>query len=291
MRLLITIPHFFGAAAPGQPNLSGRPALRQQRLSVLVATLSTLHQNFGRDAFALDHAGRRAVHVPPEPHHALDIVVCTSGPSHLLGELDAVRPLFRHHASDVPGPLLGFECHRMLAAARGGYDYYGYVEDDILVTDPMFFDKRRAFDNRFGTEALLQPNRYEALATGPVRKLYVDHRLHLDQTAAYQNPNDSPPLALEFAGRPIRFERTTYPAAGCFFLSAAQLDRWIADPRFGEIDTSFLGPLDSAATLSIMRRFRVYKPALGNAWFLEVLHGSPRWIPSVARDVPLVRDP
>jgi hypothetical protein len=110
-------------------------------------------------------------------------------------------------------------------------------------------------------------------------------------TAAYQDPGDSPPLAMDFAGRPIRFERTTYPAAGCFFLSAPQLDYWIADPRFGDTDSSFLSPLDSAATLSVMRRFRTYKPAPANAWFLEVLHGSPRWIPSVARDVPLVRDP
>ena len=42
-------------------------------------------------------------------------------------------------------------------------------------------------------------------------------------------------------------------------------------------DTSFVGPLESAATLGIMRTFKVYKPARENANFLEVEHYGRRF--------------
>ncbi|WP_157043808.1 hypothetical protein [Nitrobacter hamburgensis] len=43
---------------------------------------------------------------------------------------------------------------------------------------------------------------------------------------------------------------------------------------------SYLSSLDSAVTLSVMKTFRVYKSVLDQAWFLEVLHASPRCIGS-----------
>ncbi len=45
--------------------------------------------------------------------------------------------------------------HKLLRDARGQYDYYGYVEDDIAILDPLFFRKRLLFDAAFGPEALL----------------------------------------------------------------------------------------------------------------------------------------
>ncbi|MFP3276926.1 MAG: hypothetical protein RXR52_39290, partial [Paraburkholderia sp.] len=179
--------------------------------------------------------------------------------------------------------MLGFECHRLLLAARGRYDYYGFVEDDVVLTDPLFFRKRKLFDQRFGPEALLQPNRYEVSPTGPVHKLYVDYRLNPRVTVRYQDITDVPHLDMPFMESAVSFERTTYPSAGCFFLSAAQLDRWVESPNFLDGDTSYLSALDSAVTLSVMKTFRVYKPVLRDAWFLEVLHASPRWIGSVTR--------
>jgi hypothetical protein len=47
---------------------------------------------------------------------------------------------------------------------------------------------------------------------------------------------------------------------------------WAAQPYFLDRDTGFIGPLESAATLGIMRTFRVYKPANENANFLEIEH-------------------
>ena len=51
----------------------------------------------------------------------------------------------------------------------------------------------------------------------------------------------------------------------------AESDRTILMDRR---DTSFLGPLESAATLGILRTFSIYKPAPENAAFLEIAHAG-----------------
>jgi hypothetical protein len=283
MRVLITIPHFFDGGAARTDNRSRNATARGERLRALVATLASLHQAFGSTTFGLDHGERMVWPMTQAAPHALDIVLVTTGQSHLAGEIAPLQSLFRHIATNADPLRLGFECHKLLRDAVGRYDYYGYVEDDIVITDPLFLRKRRLFDRTFGPQALLQPNRYEASPSGPVHKLYVDYRLNPRVTARYQNVADAPQLAMPFLDETITFERTTYPSAGCFFLNDAQLALLIGSPHFLDGDVSYLSPLDSAVTLSVMKVFRVYKPALNQAWFLEVLHASPRWIGSVAQ--------
>jgi hypothetical protein len=198
-----------------------------------------------------------------------------------------LRPLYRHHPTTGDPLTLGFECHRLLREARGRYDYYCYLEDDIVIVDSLFFHKRRVFDHRFGPDALLQPNRYEVRPDGAVQKLYVDYHLTPVRTSSYQNVAEQPRLEMPFLDETIAFERTSYPSAGSFFLSSEQLAAWVAAPAFLDSDVSYLSPLDSAATLSIMKTFRIYKPVLEQAWFLEVLHASPRWISSASELVRL----
>jgi hypothetical protein len=282
MRLLVAIPHFFRAIDPNATNRSHRAEARDERLRALIATVASLHQAFGAGVYGLDHFNRAAWQAGSTEERVLDVVVCTTGGAHLLDEAPSLRAQVRHHPTNAEPLMLGFECHRLLSEARGRYDYYGYVEDDIVVTDPLFFHKRRLFDRAFGPEALLQPNRYEARPDGAVQKLYVDYHLTPARTAGYQNLADRPRLELPFLDGAVAFERSAYPSAGCFFLNADQLAIWAQSPAFLDGDVSYLSPLDSAATLSIMKTFRIYKPVLDQAWFLEVLHASPRWIPTVS---------
>ena len=281
MRILIAIPHYFGAGPEGFPSESTKPAAKRVRQNALAMVLTGLHQHFGADRYGLDHGAARVVRAASPATHHLDIIVCTAGKSHLLGELPALRPLYTHIEREVDPLLLGFECHKLLAERRGQYDYYAYVEDDVLVSDPSFFAKRRVFDKLFGPHALLQPNRYEASLTGPARKLYVDYHLGEHVTKPHQDLNDTPSLAMPYLDEIIRFERTTYPSAGSFFLNATQLAFWADGPFFLDGDHSYLSVLDAAATLSVMKSFRIYKPVLEQAWFLEVSHVSPRWIEDV----------
>jgi len=277
------MPHFFGEPIQDATNRSRLASARAERLRALVAAICGPHQALGTGAYGLDHGEAKAWRSVTSETDVLDIVVCTTGNAHLLDEIRSLHALFRHAPTDAEPMMLGFECHKVLRAARGRYDYYGFVEDDVVLADPLFFRKRKLFDDRFGPDALLQPNRYEFSPTSPVHKLYVDYRLKPHVTARYQDVTDMPHLHMPFLDGEVSFERTTYPSAGCFFLSADQLERWVEGPYFLDGDTSYLSALDSAVTLSVMKTFRVYKPVLQAALFLEVLHASPRWIGSVTR--------
>ena len=281
IRILLAVPHFFDKSGKDTTNRSRQGAAREERLRSLIATICSPHQALGTATYGLDHQHAKAWRMLPSPRVTLDIIVCTTGKTHLLDEIQPLQTLFHHYETSADPLMLGFECHKLLRDARGRYDYYGFVEDDIALTDPLFFRKRALFDRRFGPAALLQPNRYEASPTGPVSKLYVDYRLNPKVTAAYQNIREEPVLEAPFLDEVIRFERTTYPSAGCFFLSAEQLEVWTSGSYFLDGDISYMSPLDSAVTLSVMKTFRIYKPVLEQACFLEVLHASPRWIGSV----------
>jgi hypothetical protein len=287
MRILITIPHFFAGIQQDAVNRSHRAGARQERLRALITTLATLHQTFGSRVYGLDHLNRKAWQAAPPERTEIDVVIVTTGDTHLLDAIPALQSLYRHHQTAVDPLMLGFECHKQLREARGRYDYYGYVEDDIVLSDPLFFRKRRLFDRHFAPTALLQPNRCELKPDGPVQKLYVDYHIRPDLTAPYQDVRLEPRLELPFLDETIVFERTCYPSSGCFFLNAEQLEQWIAGPHFLDGDVSYMSPLDSAVTLSIMKTFRIYKPVLDQAWFLEVVHVSPRWIGAVTQLVQL----
>jgi len=56
------------------------------------------------------------------------------------------------------------------------------------------------------------------------------------------------------------------------------MSQWAARPEFLNRDTSFVGPLESAASFAVTRFFRAYKPARENAGFLEIRHLDNRYL-------------
>ena len=68
-----------------------------------------------------------------------------------------------------------------------------------------------------------------------------------------------------------------------FFLNARQMRHWVEQPYFLDRDWSFIGPLESAASLGIQRAFKVYKPALANADFLEIQHFGHAYLDMIGR--------
>lgn len=288
MRLLFVIPHYFKPKAGNVMNNSLRAAARGNRIAALSETIASLHRLYGQMVCGIDHSRAIAYQAVPTPRHDVDIIVCTLGDDHLLDELPLSRTLYRQAKAVCEPEMLGFAAHRVMAMTGREYDYYCYLEDDIGMVDPLFFVKRRLFDDAFGSQALLQPNRYEVQNSVCGFKTYVDYALHELLTSTYHDLSDQPALELPFLGENIRFERSSYPSAGSFFLNAQQFRHWVNSPAYTDWDTSFIGTLDSASILSIMKTFRVYKPVLDQGWFLEVTHLSPRWADTVGKGVPVV---
>jgi hypothetical protein len=276
MRLLFAIPHYFDATAGGEHgSLGGDPA---RRLGAFANCLATLRQQFGRPQCTIDIFRRTTYPTNKATAIRLDVVVCTTGEKHLLDRLQLGEGYYTHQPTTAEPRLLGFECHAALRDRLGDYDFYCYLEDDLLVRDPWFFVKLRWFAEQFGDEALLMPNRFEVARDQIVHKAYVDGPLRPAATAGFQDVAEMPTLEGEVMGQRVIFERTTNPHSGGFFLNARQMERFAAMPCFLDRDVSFIGPLESAASLGVMRTFRVYKPAAINGAFLEVEHPGAKFL-------------
>jgi hypothetical protein len=286
VKVLVTIPHFFNPAGGGAYGSTGPETDR--RAAVLGRTLTGLHQTFGpRQAFLLclekesqpeTGCNGKLARVNRQAAAQVDVVVCTAGNKHLLDKIPRLHPLFRHQPLECDPMLLGFGCHRMLRSALGRYDYYCYLEDDLWIHDTQFLQKVSWFSAQFGDETVLFPHRYEVSGVEPLHKLYIDGPVRADFTARWQDVADRRLLRTELMGQPLNFVRWANPHSGCFFLNARQMAHWVASPEFSSIDCSFAGPLESAASLGIMKHFRIYKPAAENAGFLELQHQHARYL-------------
>lgn len=289
MKILLTIPHFYESQA--DPRHSSQYRDPRPRLEALSACLTNLHVHFGRSQCVFDIEHRVAYPINRPHAHEIDVVICTTQGKHLLSQL-ALPPGSYVHCETRAEPMrLGFECQAVLRDRRDGYDWYGYLEDDLILHDPWFFARIAWFNNAVGDACLLQPNRYESSPLGAARKVYVDGTIAREATARFQNVQEHPQITGDFLGAPLRFVRPLNPHSGCYFLSAAQLAQWLGQPFFLDRDTSFVGPLESAATLGIMRAFRVYKPAPECADFLEIQHFGTGFAAQVGTGYPLVDAP
>ena len=284
-RILVAIPHFYRQGADQRYGSgSDQP---QQRLNALVRCLAGLHQSLGSRHGVLEVANRRALPANDAIKTELDVVVCTTGAHHLMDRFKPVPGLYRHEVTEAEPMRLVYECHRVLREARGRYDYYAYMEDDLVIHDALFLEKLTAFNNEAGPRALLQPNRYEVALGRPFDKFYVDGDLSRDVVTRFVDFGDGEPIQRTTAafGRTILFERTLNPHSGCFFLNAAQLETWLACSAVVEGRADFIGPLESAATLGLMQSFAVYKAASECAGYLEIEHGGTRFLSLVGRTI------
>lgn len=270
MRILFTIPHFFNPNGDGRhASLSKDP---RPRITALMLALTALRELYSQSQCMIDISQCVTIPVNQKQSHEVDIVICTTQNYHLLANI-ALPPTFcKHHSTEAEPKLLGFECHRVLREHLGQYDYYCYLEDDLILRDPWLFVKLNWFTSYAGNSSLLQPNRYETSPYGKVIKAYIDGDILPHLTATFQNIQDQAKCIGKMMGQDILFQRPLNPHSGCFFLNAAQMEYWAEQPYFLDKDCSFIGPLESAATLGVMKTFKIYKPTAAYANFLEIQH-------------------
>lgn len=290
MRLLIGVVHYYKAGDGRHGSLAADPAPRVQALSELILQL---HRLFGAPAATLNHMAR-CVQVVDDQAGPLSVRVCVSGEAHVLPELEPLQGLFQPVDCEPPDPrLLGFACQRHLweawsAAEASGepYDFVAYLEDDIVLTDADFFRKLAHFNAAFGDGYLLMPNRLETLERpGQLSRFYIDGDYNPAASEAYRQ-SSALQLCLEHLGEAVRFEQPYNLHAGCFFLNRAQAKTYFEAGHAGVEDTSFHGPLESAATLGVLKTFQLMKPALSNGRFLTVNHAGRNFmglVPHVTR--------
>jgi len=279
MRLLIVIPHYFRRRASGDEARHGSEfGDAKRRAHALAACIHAVHQHWGARQCMMQIAARRTCDANSDMRGEVHVVICTTGNEHVLNELPVDRNLYQHFPTDITPTHLGFQCRTLLRDRWGNYDYYCYLEDDLIIHDPWFLAKLRWFNSCVSVENVLLPHRFER-GPGPLtHKAYVDGDLAPHVTERFQKIEEVPQLQASVMGRAIVFRRPLNPHSGCYFLNREQMKYWTQRPDFLEQDCSFIGPLESAATLGIMRTFRIYKPAADHASFLEIEHYGAQFI-------------
>lgn len=279
MKLLVAIPHYCAPVADNPAGYDSCTGDTLRRARALERCILSLWQHFGPRQGMLNLAHAVAERANEDCDHGPRIVVVVRGDDHALAQLAIPPELYEVRRVGGDPRMLGFEAHRALGEHLGRFDWYGYMEDDLVVHDPYFFDKLAWFERTAGDDAVLQPNRYE-LSPGPVvHKFYVDGDLKPNVRAAWPHIARGHVMRLEHLGETVRLETTHNPHSGCFFLSRRRMERWAGSPFFLDGDCRFLGPLESAATLGLVKLFaRHYKPSRAHARFLEIEHASPRFV-------------
>lgn len=285
MKILITIPHYYNPS--GGKHGSGRKN-PQPRINALSACLFNIYYLFSPSQYIIDIKSKKAVDVNNPFIHSIDVVICTTDDKHLLTQVNIPKNFYSHNQVKLENPkYLGFECQKILKESLGKYDYYCFMEDDLIIRDPYFFEKIKWFNDYNNDICILQPNRYEVSTCDRVLKSYIDGDINPKATENYQNINEFSKLSMKNMGQKIIFKRPYNPHSGCYFLSQKQVEYWITQPHFLDMDVSFVSPLESSATLGLMKTFRVYKPSLKNANFLEIQHYGNSFLSLIGTKVAL----
>jgi hypothetical protein len=280
LRILLVIPHYF---APNDTQPVDRPRYGAdltplaRRRNIVQHALDLLNAHFIAGRYELDVSTRlvgKEVYRTPARHH-LDIVMCVRQPAHLLDELHLPRNTRIGTTRGDPRQI-GFHCHKLLAKHVDEYDLFGYLEDDLAIEDPSFFDKIAWFNQTFGDEYMLQPNRFEGVSAHGGTKVYVDGRIPDDGVEIIPNQFGGARLTASFLGREIAFEAKSNPMAGGFFMTRNQLARWMRRPGFGVPFVTFFGTMECAQILGPAQTFTVMKPTGVDSDFLEIRHLDPR---------------
>lgn len=271
MKALLVIAHFFRPAEGKHSSTDER--MRQVRREVLEVSLRSWRAHSTETA-TMDFQTKTS-RIAPGALETLDIALLVHEDNHLFDDELKSRYDVQKASVKLKDPRrLPFGSHMLLASSVERYDWLVYAEEDLVLHDPFFFRKLAAFQQDFGPRRVLQPHRFELNTKGTRFKTYIDGDLRaglVDPLFAHVEESQ-PLLETRFAGTDIAFERARNPHAGFFALSAEQLRHWKAQKHFMDADASFVSPLESAATLGIVKTFSVFKTRAPHQGYFEIEH-------------------
>ncbi len=285
MKVLFVVPHYYRGMGDNTRYASHSNRKKAQRIQALDQLIFQIHSLYGnRHIKTINHDHEKAAlrWAQSTTQNDFDIVVCTTGHDHLLYEISCPGN-FYHHLKLQSEPIwLGFAAQRFMLDQKGRYDYYCYLEDDIILHDSGFFIKLRFFNDTAPAHHLLLPQRYETpwIIDGLKKQCYT--KVYSDY-AEYIKPERALHYSFDFLGCPIDLVQPGLVHAGCYFLSAEQFEYVSGKPEFANYqDVPVDRALDAAASLAIASHFLVFKPSGSNLDFFEVEHGVGNMFDQIA---------
>lgn len=167
---------------------------------------------------------------------------------------------------DCDPMYVGFRAQDEFSERIDQFDWFLFVEDDIVIHDSFCLEKLQRFNQRCGySDAVLLPNRYE-ICEGT--KNYID--LTIDSKVGWNKLSE-----IEVEG--VKYAECTNPHSALYCLSQSQMQHWVKSGRKWKYQDVMVGPLESAATFCLLECFRLYKPHPANLHFWEVQHHDVKY--------------
>ena len=277
MRIMVAIPHYYLPSGDSSHAFSDGSIMESRRAAVRSVFTAWRYLLAGDQA--LLNIERRIYERTPSRVTQLGLIAITTRGHHLLDPEFCQSCGITQVEVELDDPrMLGFHAHKLFAEHARRFDLFVFSEDDLLPRDPGLVDKQLWFTETFGQGRLLLPNRYEWNLKGPAAKTFVDGDLVSRLTDPwFAKLPDERFLTARPLGRMISFERSRNPHAGFHALTQEQLRLWMSQPHWGDEDVSFISPLESAATLALLKTFAVYKSYGTGMDFCEVEHADIRF--------------
>jgi hypothetical protein len=244
-RVLVGISHFVPAEQMSDPEVRRQKAMR------LKATVDGLMSSLA------EYKMRIIVHTFENQNAVAD-----------LPEYQKLRIETKDVSAKYEPMTIPFSVHDTFFAAKSDdFDWYLFIEDDIVVHDSQFLVKIADFNRRsLDKRALLFPNRYE-MHEGVKR--YIDQIISKEGFAWDRITKICTDNAI--------FAECENPHAGLFCLNPEQLKIWRECKRdFGRVAFDS-GLLECAASFSLLEAFKIYKPHPRNISYLEVEHFDQKY--------------
>jgi len=282
MRVSICIPHYFKPSADDHGYGSTRNTARVTRILSLgrcIGSLLSLQRSKRNCLFTL--ADKKIDHFTTSSDHAMEAIdiqltVCTDGENMLDEVLEEFKDFITIKTFNLEDPR-----HLPIATRdwllKGGSksvdaDLYAYFEDDLVVNDAEFFDKQSWFLSQLGNSHCLMPHRYELVCRRKVGRLLIDGPLRPALVREFAQPKFKAGRGIYRGQTQVNFDIAENPHSGLFIVNREQRDFLAAQvlPVKG-----FISPLETAATLTVLKYFKVCKPSLDCHDFLTIEHGHP----------------
>ena len=282
MLVQVCIPHYFREHADPSDNPNGYGSLRrgarlQRSIALSRCITSLLNLQRAAETCQLNISRKCIDHLSnsPEPLE-IKISICTDGANRLQDVLDLYQSKIEVITLKLDDPRqLPLACRDHLINSHQEADLLSYMEDDVVIHDPLFFDKLKWFHEKTNHQFSLMPHRYERIDAGSMETLLVDGPLAPEFIGQFAKPQTQVANG-QFRGiENVSFDIADNPHSGTFCLSQAQAELLRDSPLPRE---GFVGPLETAATLTVLHRFPVMKPSRECWQFLRVEHGHPSFL-------------
>ena len=159
-----------------------------------------------------------------------------------------------------------FDAYDVFKAHENDYDYFMFLEDDIVLNDSWFLEKIKKF-NRVSPKMnyVLLPHRFE---------YFKGLKAYIDQCPVINDPSRSNKYSehLKIIADDAVFAVFENAHSAFYCLNKQQMRLWIKSGYKWKNKVAAVGVLESAATFCMYENFEFFKPHPDNMSYFEVQH-------------------